>query len=123
MACHEIAGLRLGLMNIVGIKDDHEKQHELSELGKAATSPGPIAAMIKTNNLKDLKRFYDASVIQLAEKVSKSRPDDHKLGYYRALLVTTKKVSLELNRFCHDLNQFYKDLEETHDYIHEIFPR
>ncbi len=42
MACHEIAGLRLGLMRIVGIDDEAERQHELAELGDGATKPGPI---------------------------------------------------------------------------------
>ena len=123
MACHEIAGLRLGLMNVIGIKDENEKQHELAELGKAATAPGPIAPMIKAQTLMDLKKLYSQSLIHLAEKVSKTKENDPKIGYYRALLVTTKKVELELNRMVHDLNQFYKELDEVHDYIHEVFPR
>ena len=123
MACHEIAGLRLGLMNVLGIKDDHEKQHELAELGQAATAPGPIAPMIKAQTLTDLKKLYSQSLIHLAEKVAKTKDNDPKLGYYRALLVTTKKVELELNRMVNDMNQFYKELDEMHDYIHEVFPR
>ena len=123
MACHEIAGLRLGLMNVIGIKDENEKQHELAELGKAATAPGPIAPMIKAQTLMDLKKLYSQSLIHLAEKVSKTKENDPKIGYYRALLVTTKKIELELNRMVNDLNQFYKELDETHDYIHEVFPR
>ena len=123
MACHELAGLRLGLMNVIGIKDENEKQHELAELGKAATAPGPIAPMIKAQTLTDLKKLYSQSLIHLAEKVSKTKENDPKIGYYRALLVTTKKVELELNRMVNDLNQFYRELEETHDYIHEVFPR
>ena len=123
MACHEIAGLRLGLMNVLGIKDESEKQHELAELGKAATAPGPIAPLIKAQTLLDLKKLYSQSLIHLAEKVSKVKDNDPKIGYYRALLITTKKVELELNRMINDLNQFYKELDEVHDYIHEVFPR
>ena len=123
MACHEIAGLRLGLMNVLGIKDENEKKHELAELGKAATSPGPISPMLKAQTLRDLKKLYSESLIHLAEKVAKTKETDPKIGYYRALLVTTKKVELELNRLVNDMNQFYKELDEVHDYIHEVFPR
>lgn len=123
MACHEIAGLRLGLMNVLGIKDENEKKHELSELGKAATAPGPIAPMIKAQTLSELKQLYTQSLIHLAEKVSKTKESDPKIGYYRTLMVTTKKVELELNRLINDMNQFYKELDEVHDYIHEMFPR
>ncbi len=122
MACHEIAGLRLGLMNVLGIEDPKEKQHELSELGKAATTPGPVSQMLKAQNVKDLKRFFESSLTALAEKVSKTPATDPKLGYYRSLMITTKKVEMELSRVTDDFERFYKDLEEIHDYIHEIFP-
>ena len=122
MACHELAGLRLGLMNVLGIEDPKEKQHELSELGKAATAPGPVAQMLKAENVKDLKRFFESSLTSLAEKVSKTPANDPKLGYYRSLMITTKKVELEFSRLTDDFERFYRDLEEIHDYIHEIFP-
>ena len=123
MACHEIAGLRLGLMNVLGIKDENEKKHELAELGKAATEPGPISPMLKAQTLADLKKLYSQSLIPLAEKVAKTKESDPKIGYYRALLVMTKKVELDLNRIANDFNQFYKELDEVHDYMHEVFPR
>lgn len=123
MACHEIAGLRLGLMNVLGIKDENEKKHELAELGQAATAPGPIAPMIKAQTLGELKQLYTQSLIHLAEKVSKTKESDPKIGYYRALLVMTKQVELDLNRLTNDMNQFYKELDEVHDYMHEVFPR
>jgi hypothetical protein len=122
MACHEIAGLRLGLMNVLGIKDENERTHELAELGQAATAPGPIAPMVKAQTLGELKQLYTRSLIHLAEKVSKTKESDPKLGYYRALLVVTKKVELELNRLANDMEQFYKELDEVHDYLHEVFP-
>jgi len=122
MACHEIAGLRLGLMNVLGIEDPKEKQHELSELGKAASAPGPVSQMLKAENVKDLKRFFESSLTVLAEKVSKTPSNDPKLGYYRSLMITTKKVEMELSRLTNDFERFYRDLEEIHDYIHEIFP-
>ena len=123
MACHELAGLRLGLMNVLGIEDPKEKQHELSELGKAALAPGPVSQMLKAENLRDLKHFFEGSLTALAEKVSKTAGDDPKLGYYRSLMVATKKVELEFARLTDDLERFYRELEEMHDYIHELFPR
>jgi hypothetical protein len=123
MACHEIAGLRLGLMNVLGIEDEHAKQHELTELGPAAGAAGPIAPMIRANNLYDLKRLYAQSLTALAEKVAQCPASDPQIGYYRALLITTKKVQLELDRLDRNLRGFYKDLDEVHDFIHEVFPR
>ncbi|MBI4397559.1 MAG: DUF3209 family protein [Candidatus Omnitrophica bacterium] len=122
MACHEIAGLRLGLMNVLGISDEKEKQHELSELGRESTNSGPICQMTKSANLKELKQFFESSLTRLAEKVSKLPSDDPKLGYYRSLMIATKKVELELARLTDDFRRFYQDLEEVHDYIHEVFP-
>ncbi len=122
MACHEITGLRLGLMNVLGINDPKEKQHELSELGDEATRPGPVASMLKAQNLIDLKKLYAQSLTSLAQKVAKLPANDPKLGYYRTLMVTNKKVEMELNRMISDLNSLYKELDEMHNFIHEVFP-
>src|SRR5947199_337345 len=51
MACHEVAALRLGLMNVLGIDDAAEKQHELAELGLAAEQPGPIRSLAPSEPL------------------------------------------------------------------------
>lgn len=123
MACHELAGLRLGLMNVIGIDDEAEKQHELKEIGSAVNTPGSIAPLVKSRTLNDLKKHYQSSLIELAEKVSKLPANDPKLGYYRSLMVTTKKVELELNRLVGDLDKFYAELDEVHHYIHEVFPK
>ncbi len=122
MACHEITGLRLGLMNVLGVNDPKEKQHEMAELGDAAIKPGPVAAMLATQNLIDLKKLYKQSLTLLAQKVAKMPAKDPKLGYYRALMVTNKKVELELDRLIGDLNSFYKELDEVHNFMHEVFP-
>jgi hypothetical protein len=78
--------------------------------------------MLDPGSLRDLKRFYENSLTALAEKVSKTPASDPKLGYYRSLMITTKKVELELSRLSDDFTRFYRDLEEIHDYIHEVFP-
>ncbi len=122
MACHEIAALRLGLMTVVGIDDPAEKEHELAEIGDTAKTNGPINALLSGKNLMQLQKEYENSLALLEEKVAKTSATDPKLGYYRTLLVFTKKVELELRAHTKALNTFYSDLEEMHDFIHEIYP-
>jgi hypothetical protein len=122
MACHEIAALRLGLMRVLGRNDEGERQHELAELGSAATEPGPIGALCETRDLASLKRLFEAALADLATKVAATGPDDAKLPYYRTLMVLTKKVELDLANQIDALSRFYRDLDEMHDYVHEIYP-
>jgi hypothetical protein len=122
MACHEIAGLRLGLMRIVGIDDEAERQHELAELGDGATQPGPIRSLSEATTLEDLKRFFDASLSELEQKVSGVAKDDPKLPYLRTLVVLSNKVNQDLANEVESLKKLYNDLEEIHDLVHEIYP-
>lgn len=122
MACHEVAALRLGLMQVLGIADEAERQHELAELGAAATMPGPIKSLSEARNMTQLKGIYENTLAALGEKVAGMSPDDPKLPYYRALVILTKKVELDLRNQVESLHRFYRDLEEMHDFVHEIFP-
>jgi hypothetical protein len=122
MACHEIAALRLGLMKILGIDDEAERAHELAELGDAASTPGPIASLMGATNLEALVALYGTSLVDLGEKVARTKADDPKLPYYRSLLVLTKKVELELRAHVDGLARVNRELEEMHDFVHEIFP-
>lgn len=122
MACHELAALRVGLMNVIGIKDDAERQHELAEIGTAGATVGPIKDLLQAGSLAELRKSYEASLSLLEEKVAKMGADDPKLPYYRTLIVTTKKVELELRGYTESMTSFYRDLEEMHDFIHEIYP-
>jgi hypothetical protein len=122
MACHEIAGLRLGLMDILGIKNEAERQHELAELGTGADQPGPIRSMCGAKDLASLKQFYEGAVSALEQRVSATRPDDPKLPYLRTLIVLTKKVELDLTHQIEGLMHLYRDLDEMHDFVHEIYP-
>lgn len=122
MACHEIAGLRLGLMEILGVKNEAERQHELAELGTGAEHPGPIRSMCGAKDLAQLKRFYDGAVAALEARVSATRADDPKLPYLRTLVVLTKKVDLDLAHQIEGLTHLYRDLDEMHDFVHEIYP-
>jgi len=122
MACHELSALRLGLMKIAGIEDASEKQHELAELGQHAHKPGVLKNMLESPSISDLLRSYQESLVELQEKVAKMSEEDPKLSYYRSLLITTKKVELELIEKKESLDRMFTDLEEVHDYIHEIYP-
>jgi len=122
MACRELAALRLGLMNVVGIEDDAEKQHELNELGDAAGIAGPIKSMMESTNLEDLKRFYEASLSDLNQKLSDMSADDPKLAYHQSLMILTKKVEQELNVQIGNFQQMWKDLDEIHHLTHEVYP-
>jgi hypothetical protein len=122
MACRELAALRLGLMKTIGIEDEAERQHELAELGEYATSQGALHSMSEAADLQSLRKYYDAAVSQLEEAISATSADNPKLGYLRTLLVTTKKVELDLTNQIESLTRFYNDLEQIHDFIHEIYP-
>lgn len=122
MACHEIAALRLGLMKVLGVKDEAEIQHELAELGDAAEKPGPLASLCKAQDLESLQKLYTTSLIELNEKVSKTPAGDPKLPYLRSLVVLTKKVELELRAHIEGLARMNRELEEMHDLVHEMFP-
>lgn len=122
MACHEIAALRLGLMRVLGHDDEAERQHELAELGAAAEAPGPLRSMCAAGDLASLKRFYDASIAGLEERIARTKSDDPKLPYLRTLVVLTKKVELDLEHQVQSLTALYRDLEHMHDFVHEIYP-
>jgi hypothetical protein len=122
MACHEIAALRLGLMQVLGRKNESERQHELAEIGAGAEAPGPIRSLCQARDLATLQSHYAASLAELNMKVAATRPDDPQLPYYRTLVVLTKKVELELSGQIDSLTRLFHDLDEMHDYVHEIFP-
>lgn len=122
MACHELAALRLGLMEVLGIDDQAEKQHELKELGDVLTQAGPLKSLSEGGNLERLIRFYSHSLVSLQEKVSQMPPDDKNLPYYNTLLVVTKKVEQDLQSQLESMNRFWRDLDEIHHYLHELYP-
>jgi hypothetical protein len=122
MACHEVAALRLGLMNVIGGYDESERAHERSELGPLADTPGPIATLANTNELKHLRERFEASLSLLEERVAKAAPDAAERPYLSALMVFTKKVELELAAHVDNLTRFCRELEEMHDFIHELYP-
>jgi Protein of unknown function (DUF3209) len=122
MACHEIAALRLGLMRVLGKNDEAERQHELSELGAGATRIGPVRMLCEAGDLASLKRSFGLALAELHTRVAATAAGDPKLAYYRTLIVLTKKVELDLDNQIEGLTRLYRDLDEMHDFVHEIYP-
>ena len=122
MACHEIAALRLGLMGLLGIDDESERQHELAELGDAIKVEGPICELVNADSLSRLRALFSESLVALEEKTSTLAADDSKSAYMRSLLILTRKVELELGRADDALTGLFRDLDEMHDFVHEVYP-
>ena len=122
MACHEIAGLRLGLMRILGLDDEAERQHELAELGDGASRPGPIRSLCGAQDLAGLRRSFEAALADLEERIALKPAGDPDLPYLRSLLILNKKIEHDLQNYVQSLNSFYRNLDEMHDLVHEIYP-
>ncbi len=122
MACHEIAALRLGLMRVLGRHDDGERLHELAELQGAAGKPGPIASLCEAQDLGRLKRFFESALADLDSKVATTPAGDPQLPYLRTLVVLTKKTEMDLSAHIDGLTRFYRELDEMHDLVHEMYP-
>jgi hypothetical protein len=122
MACHEIAALRLGLMRVLGRDDEAERQHELAELGAGAEAPGPVRALCQASDLASLRRFFAHAVTELNGKVASTPLDHPRRAYYTSLVVLTRKVELDLGNQVDALTRLYRDLDEMHDFVHEMYP-
>ena len=44
------------------------------------------------------------------------------LAYLRSLVILSKKTELELKSHTDNLARFYRELDEMHDFVHEIYP-
>jgi hypothetical protein len=122
MACHEVAALRLGLMNLLGGYDEAAQSHELAELGPLATAPGPLSSLRKAEDFSRLLSLYESSLVSLDEKLAKIPPGDPSRAYLQTLMVFTKKVELELRAQLEGMHRICRELDEMHDFIHEIYP-
>jgi hypothetical protein len=122
MACHEVAALRLGLMRVIGLEDEAERQHELAELGDALSTPGPLTRLAEGSDLRTLSEAFAAALVELDRRVSATGSDSPQMPYLRTLLVLTRSVELELTRQIASVRSLFQDLEHMHDLVHEIHP-
>ena len=67
-------------------------------------------------------RLYAASVTELSEKVARTPKGDPKLAYLRSLVILTKKVELDLRATIDGTKRLFSELEEMHDFVHEVYP-
>lgn len=122
MACHEIAALRIAMMNLLGIDDPAELAHETAELGDSLTKAGPIASLARARNLGEARSLFAISVAELDQRVATTASDDPSLPYLRTLTVLTKKVELDLASHVGLMETLFRDLETVHDFVHELYP-
>lgn len=122
MACHEIAALRLGLMQVLGIQDEAEREHELAELNQGEPPSDALRTLCEARDLGSLKRFFETALAQLEERVARTPASDPQMPYLRTLIVLSKKVELDLRNHLESMTRFYRDLDEMHDFVHEMFP-
>lgn len=122
MACHEVAALRLGLMGLLGGYDEAAQSHELAELGPLANTPGPLASMRTAEDFSRLLSLYETSLVGLEEKLAKTPANHPSRAYLQTLIVFTKKVEMELRAQLEGMHRLCRELDEMHDFIHEIYP-
>ncbi len=122
MACHEIAALRLAMMNVLGGFEESERAHELAELGALATAPGPLSTLSKANDFRLMRAGYETSLSQLEERLAKTPLDAQGRPYLATLTVFAKKVELDLAAQIAGFARICRELEEMHDFIHELYP-
>jgi len=122
MACHEIAALRLGLMQVLGIQDEAERQHELAELNQGHAPSHAVRLLSEAKDFAGLKQGFESALAELEERVAHASPDDPQLPYLRSLVILNKKIELDLRNSLDGLNRFFRDLDEVHDFVHEMYP-
>jgi hypothetical protein len=109
-------------MNLLGGYDEAAQSHELAELGPLANTPGPLSSLRKAEDLGKLLSLYESSLVDLEEKLSRTGPTDRSRAYLQTLLVFTKKVEMELRAQVENMHRLCRELDEMHDFIHEIYP-
>ncbi len=122
MACHEIAALRLALMNVLGGDREGERQHELAELGKALETEPVIANLARARNFAEIKVRFEDAIVELEQRQAALPKGDAKREYLRALVLVVKSAEQSLRRIHDEVEQFYRGLEEIHDLVHELYP-
>lgn len=109
-------------MHVLGIQDEAERQHELAELNQGEPPTDTQRVLSESRDFASLKRFFETALAQLEERVARTPAGDRQMPYLRALVVLTKKVELDLRNQLESMTRFYRDLDEMHDFVHELFP-
>lgn len=122
MSCDEIEALRLGLLNVLGIEDEHVRRHAESELGDVLEERGPISALARSESLSELQRHLDGALVELEEEVAATDPESADSGYTRGRLVAVRDAERSIARLTDSGESLLEDLGDTHHTLHEVFP-
>ncbi|APX95747.1 DUF3209 family protein [Natronorubrum daqingense] len=120
MSCHEIEALRLGLMNVLGVGDQHARDHAEKEL--EGHLEGPIEALVEAENLAAIERHLDAALVDLEEEVAAMDRDDVEYDYTRGRLLEVRNAERAIKRLRVQSESIVDGLGEAHDTLHELFP-
>jgi hypothetical protein len=122
MACREIAALRLGMMNVIGQSNDHEREHELAELGDAWNEAGPLRLCARATNLGHLQEGYSAALDELERSLATFAVGSKEHAYHLTLVALNRKIELEIADRIASLNRLCRDLDTMHDLVHVLHP-
>ncbi|ELY59982.1 DUF3209 family protein [Natronolimnohabitans innermongolicus] len=120
MSCHEIEALRLALMNVLGVGDQHARDHAETEL--EGHIDGPIEGLVEADSLAEIERHLDAALVDLEEEVAEMDADDPEYDYTRGRLLEVRNAEQTVQRLTTQGGQIVDGLGTSHDMLHELFP-
>ncbi len=120
MSCYEIEALRLGLMNVLGVGDQHTREHAEKELD--GHLDGPIEGLATASTLTELQRHLDAALVDLEEEVAAMDSSDPEYDYTRGRLLEVRNAERSIERLVMFGEHFLDGLGDSHDTLHETFP-
>jgi hypothetical protein len=109
-------------MQVLGIQDEAERQHELAELNQGSPPSPTVRLLSEAKDFALLKQGFESALSELEERVAHADAGDSQLPYLRSLVILNKKIELDLRNSVDGLNRFYRDLDELHDFVHEMYP-
>ncbi|SFC10078.1 Protein of unknown function [Halobiforma haloterrestris] len=120
MSCHEIEALRLGLMNVLGVGDDSDREHARQEL--EGHLEGPIEGLVEADSLAEIERHLDAALVDLESDLAATEADDPAYDYTRGRLLELRNAERAVKRLRTQGESVVDGLGEAHDALHETFP-
>lgn len=120
MSCYEIEALKLGLMNVLGVEDEHARKHAEKDL--EGNLEGPIEALAEARTLSEIERHLDAALVDLEEEVATMSTGDPDYDYTRGRLLAVRDAERAVHRLTEQGESILDGLEDAHDLLHETFP-
>ncbi|APW99663.1 cobalamin biosynthesis protein [Halobiforma lacisalsi AJ5] len=120
MSCHEIEALRLGLITVLGVGDDSDREHARQEL--EGHLEGPIEGLVEADSLAEIERHLDAALVDLESDLAAMEADDPAYDYTRGRLLELRNAERAVKRLRTQGESVVDGLGEAHDALHETFP-